>query len=75
MTQNLKGLEWFSSKKDCWDVVSYIIVFKALAQNMTADDWFLPKKTALDKLTFHSPLLCVGILVAVVLKKKKKKAF
>ncbi len=48
MTQNLKGLEWFGSKKDCWDVVDNIIAFKAMAQNMTADDWFLPKKTALD---------------------------
>jgi len=29
-------------------VVNNIIAFKAMAQNMTADDWFLPKKTALD---------------------------
>ncbi len=48
MTQNLKGLEWFGSKKDCWDVVNNIIAFKAMTQNMTADDWFLPKKTAMD---------------------------
>ncbi len=43
MTQNLRGLEWFGSKKDCWDVFNNIIAFKAMAQNMTADDWFLPR--------------------------------
>ncbi len=29
-------------------MVDDIIAFKAMAQNMTADDWFLPKKSALD---------------------------